>query len=174
MSPEEHVILVDENDRPLGTAEKMDAHRKGLLHRAVSVLVMDSAGRMLLQRRAADKYHSAGLWTNACCSHPRPGEDNAAAAERRLIEEMGIACRPEPLFAFVYRAELDSGLTEHEYDHVFLCRTDALPVLNPAEADDFAYMHIEDIRSDMARSPERYTEWFKILLPKFIQTQAAA
>lgn len=165
----EQVILVDEQDRELGTQEKIRAHRDASLHRAFSVFLLNSAGEMLLQRRAAGKYHSGGLWTNACCSHPRPGESTPAAAARRLREEMGIACPLEEAFAFLYRAELDGGLSEHEYDHVFLGRTDALPVPDEAEVEGWRWVDTRELVDDLRERPERYTAWFRIAIEEMLE-----
>lgn len=160
--PVEWVILVDAQDRELGQIEKMEAHEKGLLHRAFSVFVVNDAGELLLQQRAWGKYHSGGLWTNTCCSHPRPGEPVAAAAERRLSEEMGMRCELVPAFHFVYRSELDGGLIEHELDHVFMGRTSAVPVVNSEEVAGYRYARWEDVEQEMAEAPERFTVWFRI------------
>lgn len=158
----EHVILVDREDRAVGTAEKSAAHVAGALHRAFSVFVFDDAGRMLLQRRALTKYHSGGLWSNTCCSHPRPGEDTAAAAHRRLVEEMGFDCPLETAFTFVYRADVGGGLIEHEYDHVFIGRAGTQPVPNPAEVDAWRYVEIGALAGELRRHPEHFTFWFRI------------
>lgn len=161
---EERVILVDEDDVECGTAEKLAAHVEGALHRAFSVVVFNRAGEMLLQCRAAGKYHSAGLWSNACCGHPRPGEDVRKAARRRLAEEMGIDCELKPLFHLRYHADLDGGLVENEYDHVFTARYDGEPRPNPAEVQAFGWVRLRDIRRDMDEEPERYTAWFPLLV----------
>jgi isopentenyl-diphosphate delta-isomerase len=164
---EEHVILVDAHDNPVGTAEKLEAHQKGLLHRAVSVVVLNTNDRsLLLQRRALDKYHCGGLWTNTACSHPRPGETTQHAAERRLQEEMGLQLALEPLFQFTYRAEFDNGLTEHEYDHVFVGYTTHSPQLNAQEAMDSRWVSRQELKADVAKHPEHYTPWFRLLLPQ--------
>lgn len=160
---EERVILVDEGDVELGTAEKLRAHAEGALHRAFSVVVFSAAGEMLLQCRAAGKYHSAGLWSNACCGHPRPGEDVHQAARRRLAEEMGIDCELEPLFHLRYRAEFAGGLAENEYDHVFAARCHLPPRPDPAEVQAWRWVAMDDLRRDVARAPERYTAWFPLL-----------
>jgi isopentenyl-diphosphate delta-isomerase len=161
MQAVEQVILVDRDDVQVGTAEKLAAHEGGgALHRAFSVFVFDGAGRMLLQRRAPGKYHSAGLWTNACCGHPRPGEATAAGARRRLGEEMGFTCDLEPLFTFVYRAPVGGGLTEHEYDHVFAARHDADPHPDPAEVDAWRWIDPGDLRREVREHPEAFTYWF--------------
>ena len=133
----DQLILVDEQDNPIGTCEKMEAHRKGLLHRAFSVFIFDAQGRMLLQQRALSKYHSGGLWTNACCSHPFPGEDNLTAATRRLQEELGFTTSLRKAFDFYYRAAFDNGLTEHEFDHVFVGQYEGTLEVNPQEVMDY-------------------------------------
>lgn len=161
---EERVILVDEADVERGTAEKLAAHAAGALHRAFSVIVFNRAGEMLLQCRAAGKYHSAGLWSNACCGHPRPGEDVRQAARRRLAEEMGIDCELEPLFHLRYHAELDGGLAENEYDHVFAGCFDEPLRPDPAEVQAWRWARMDHIRRDLAEEPERYTAWFPLLV----------
>ncbi|MEO8885513.1 MAG: isopentenyl-diphosphate Delta-isomerase [Mucilaginibacter sp.] len=158
----ENVILVDEDDNAHGVMEKLQAHRLGELHRAISVFVFNSAGEFLLQRRAAGKYHSAGKWSNTCCSHPRPGEANLDAALRRLKEEMGIHCHLDHQFSFIYRAELENGLIEHEYDHVFMGITDIEPVPDPTEVAGYHYMNSSDLAADISQNPDSYTEWFKL------------
>jgi len=163
----EHVILVDTNDRPLGTEEKLRAHQLGLLHRAFSIFVFNTKGELLLQQRAYSKYHTGGLWTNTCCSHPRPGEELEDAVHRRLQEEMGFDCPLTKAFSFVYRATFEADkLIEHEFDHVFIGVSDTLPVPNPAEVGDFAYHPIDTIATDITKHPERYTFWFKQALDR--------
>ncbi len=159
---EERVVLVDEADRPIGTAPKLEAQRQGRLHRALSVVVRDRAGRFLLQKRARGKYHSGGLWTNTCCSHPRPDEPVAEAARRRLAEEMGIEAEPVPILTTIYRAELDNGLIEHELVHVFAVTYEGPVRPDPAEADGFAWVAPDELVADIARRPERYSYWFKL------------
>jgi isopentenyl-diphosphate Delta-isomerase len=162
----EEVILVDEADTPLGKMEKMEAHRKALLHRAFSVFIFNSKGEMLLQRRAAGKYHSPGLWTNACCSHPRPGEETLAAALRRLKEELGITTTLTKLFDFTYRSTYDNGLTEFEFDHVFVGIYDDRNIQpDPTEVSDFCFRSPGDIQTDLQRSPSKYTTWFHLAFP---------
>jgi isopentenyl-diphosphate Delta-isomerase len=163
---EEFVVLVDEADHALGVMEKMEAHRKGLLHRAISVFIFNSAGDLLIHKRAENKYHSAGLWTNACCSHPRDHEDPKDAAVRRLREEMGLECRLHPAFTFVYRAELDHDLTEHELDHVFIGTTDSAPQPDPEEVAEWKYISMNEVRRELDSAPENYTEWFRIIFPR--------
>jgi isopentenyl-diphosphate Delta-isomerase len=163
---EERVVLVDENDAEVGTLEKQRAHQEGRLHRALSVFVLNSRGEMLLQRRAAAKYHSAGLWTNTCCSHPRPGEDVEAAAHRRLREEMGIDCALTPLFAFTYRAPVGPGLVEHEYDHVFAARYDGEPAPSADEVDGWRWVAVDQVACEVAEDPEAFTPWFRVVFAR--------
>ena len=159
------VIQVDPEDQPLGTVEKLAAHQQGILHRAVSVFLLDSQGRLLLQRRATGKYHSGGLWSNTCCGHPGPGESVAQAARRRLREELGIEAELSPLLRFQYRAELEGGLTEHELDHVFLGRFDGIPHPDPNEVSAWSWNSPSDLEAAMASSPAEYTVWLRLLLP---------
>ena len=166
----EHVILVNKYDEELGLMEKMEAHEKGVLHRAFSIFLFNSKGELMLQRRALSKYHSGGLWTNTCCSHPRQGETVLEAAHRRLQEEMGMTCEMEQAFSFIYRAELDHGLTEHELDHVVLGFTDDSPILNPSEVMDWKYMPMDAVAKDIKDYPEFYTEWFKVIFEKVGKT----
>jgi len=158
----EEVILVDSTDKALGLMEKMEAHRKGLLHRAFSVFIFNSNNELLLQQRAITKYHSGGLWTNSCCSHPRSGEEILQAGKRRLSEELGISCELKKAFDFIYKSELDNQLTEHEFDHVLFGKFDGEPVINTDEVESWKYMSIPDIQADIRTNPENYTEWFKI------------
>ncbi len=160
----EHVILVDEQDHELGTMEKMEAHVKGVLHRAFSVLVFNSKGEMLIQKRSDCKYHSVGLWTNTCCSHPRPGESIEDAAQRRLKEEMGINIKPSTAYSFIYHTELDGGLIEHELDHVLTATYDGDPVINPDEAQDWQYISVSELKENIERNPEQFTHWFKLIV----------
>ena len=160
---EEQVILVDIADRAIGTMEKLAAHREGLLHRAISVFIFDEQGRLLLHQRAAHKYHSANLWTNTCCSHPRPGESAMDAAHRRLHEEMGMEADLSFAFTFRYRAAFDNGLTEHEFDHVFVGRSSDPPSPNPAEVASYKWLSQPDIERDVDTCPDSYTEWFKLI-----------
>lgn len=160
----EEVILVNEKDQPVGQMEKMEAHQKGLLHRAFSVLIFNSSDQVLLQKRASSKYHSGGLWTNTCCSHPRPGETVLEAANRRLMEEMGMTADLTERFHFIYKTDLDNDLVEHELDHVLVGQSDDLPKLNPEEAEDFKYIDLETLKEELKSSPENYTIWFKIIM----------
>lgn len=164
---EEKVILVNQHDEEVGTMPKMEAHEKAVLHRAFSVFVMNSKGETMLQQRAAEKYHSPLLWTNTCCSHQRLGETNIEAGKRRLQEEMGFQTELRELFSFIYKAPFDNGLTEHELDHVMLGFYEGEPEINPDEVASWKWMMPEDIRNDIALSPENYTAWFKIIFEKF-------
>jgi isopentenyl-diphosphate Delta-isomerase len=159
---EEVVVLVDARDNEVGTAPKLQAHREGSLHRAVSVFVFNERGQTLLQRRAEGKYHSSGLWSNACCSHPRPGERPHAAAIRRLEEEMGVQSPLRHVFSFIYRAELDRGLSEHELDHVFVGRHDSDPSPDPEEVGEWRWVDPAELRSELRDHPERFSAWFPI------------
>lgn len=160
------VILVDGHDNPVGTMGKMEVHEKALLHRAFSIFIFNSKGEMLLQKRAAGKYHSAGLWTNTCCSHPKPGEDTATAASKRLQEEMGFNTPISKAFSFVYLAPFDNGLTEHEFDHVFIGSFNGLIKPDPHEVSDYCYQSMESVKTNVQSHPDHFTEWFKIALPK--------
>lgn len=170
----ERVVLVDENDVERGSAEKLRAHADGALHRAFSVLVVNRRGELLLQRRAAEKYHSGGLWSNACCGHPRPGEDTARAARRRLREEMGFECDLTRLFGFRYRAALGNGLWENEYDHVFIGLHDADPRPDPGEVEGWRWEGPEALRREVAAAPERYTHWLPLVLERLFGAREGA
>ena len=160
------LILVNERDEPIGEMEKMEAHRVGVLHRAFSVFIFDEQGRMLLQQRSLTKYHSPGLWTNTCCSHPHPGEDTLQSATKRLNEEMGFKTTLSPLFTFTYRAEFENGLIEHEFDHVFVGRYSGEIFPNSDEVMAFRYETLEQIASELHQQPEKFTAWFRIAFPK--------
>ncbi len=165
----EQVILVDELDNELGLMEKMEAHQKGLLHRAFSVFLFDNNGNMLLQQRALGKYHSPGLWTNTCCSHPRPGEAVIDAAKRRLMEEMGIVSEVKMAFSFIYKASLDQGLTEHELDYVFVGNYEGVINPNCLEVSNYLYISKEDLKSKFEANAEDFTVWFKIAYPRVVE-----
>jgi isopentenyl-diphosphate Delta-isomerase len=165
----ENVILVDTNDTPVGQMEKLKAHLKGELHRALSVLIFNSEGEILLQQRAFSKYHTPGLWSNTCCSHPRPGEDSLEAATRRLGEEMGFTTPLIKSFDFIYKAHFDNGLIEHEFDHVFFGTFDGEPVINPEEANDSKWVKLNNLMEDMRSVPENYTVWFRIIMEKMAE-----
>ncbi len=165
----DHVILVDKNDKETGTAEKMEVHRNGLLHRAFSVFIFNDKGELLLQQRASHKYHSGGLWTNTCCSHPRPGEDTLKAAHRRLNEEMGITnCELTEKFNFIYFAELNDDLKEHEFDYVFTGTWNGTPVVNPEEVADYKWIKPSVLIADISVRPEAYTYWFKEVVERVL------
>ena len=164
---EEKVILVDKNDNQVGLMPKLEAHEKGVLHRAFSIFIFNSKYELLLQKRASAKYHSGGLWTNTCCSHPRENEDIFDAANRRLNEEMGIKTSLRKVYDFIYKAELDNQLTEHEFDHVFYGVYDNDPILNKDEADDFKWVDMETLNNDIVKNEDNYTVWFKIAFEYF-------
>src|SRR5690554_4738522 len=166
---EEQVILVNENDEQIGLMPKMEAHEKALLHRAFSVFVFNDKNELMLQQRAAHKYHSPKLWTNTCCSHQRAGESNVEAGKRRLQEEMGFVTELEESISFIYKAPFDNGLTEHEYDHILIGKYQNAPNINPEEVLDWKWMSLESVKSDMSLKPELYTEWFKIIFEKFYE-----
>lgn len=155
------VILVDGQDRQIGTAEKFEAHQQGLLHRAFSIFVFNSKKELLLQKRAKKKYHSGGLWSNTCCSHPQPDEDTETVAHRRLKEEMGFDCPLREVFSFTYKTEFSSGLIEHELDHVFIGFFDGQPRLDPKEAEDWRWMSADQLLEEFEKHPESYTYWLK-------------
>lgn len=163
---EEQVILIDETDREIGSEEKITAHEKGVRHRAFSVFIFSSAGKLMLQKRADGKYHSAGLWTNTCCGHPRPGEETQDAAKRRLQEEMGFSCDLKEVFLFAYRTELENGLTENEIDHVFFGEHNDAPRADPLEASDWKWVSREELELDVHSSPKRYTYWLSCCFSK--------
>jgi isopentenyl-diphosphate delta-isomerase len=160
----EKVILVDEHDNELGSMEKMEAHRAGALHRAFSVILFNSKGEMLLQKRSANKYHSAGLWTNTCCSHPKPSERMEVAVRRRLKEEMGIDTQPVYAYKFMYRVALDNKLIEHEMDYVYMGLFDAEPVINTSEVENWRFMNLTEIRKEISENPESFTHWFRLIV----------
>lgn len=162
---EQMLVLVNEQDEPMGLMEKMEVHRKALLHRAFSVFLFNSQGQMLLQRRAFEKYHSGGLWTNTCCSHPYPDESPVQAATRRMREELGFEAAVEPAFHFIYKAALDNELTEYEFDHVMVGTYDGQVFPNKEEVVDYRYVNMADLRDSIDNQPQQYTAWFKIAFP---------
>ena len=168
----EYVVLVDKNDNAIGTMEKQQAHVEGALHRAFSIFIFNSENQLLLQKRASSKYHCGGLWTNTCCSHPRENEIVLDAATRRLQEEMGMQCELKPIFSFVYKAQFENGLTEHEYDHVFVGHSDQLPKLNAEEAEDYRYIGLEELHTEIKVSPQNFTPWFLIALDRVTEFNA--
>lgn len=167
---EENVILVNEKDEQIGLMPKMEAHQKGVLHRAFSVFIFNKKDELMLQQRAHSKYHSPGLWTNTCCSHQREGESNIQAGKRRLQEEMGFITDLKDTISFIYKAPFDNGLTEYEFDHILVGKYDEDPILNPEEAAAFKWMSLEDVKKDMEVNPQLYTAWFKIIFDKYYQT----
>lgn len=166
---EEKVILVDKQDNPIGLMPKMEAHEKGVLHRAFSVFILNNAGDLMLQQRALHKYHSPGLWTNTCCSHQRDGESNIAAGQRRLYEEMGFVTPLREVTSFIYKAPFDNGLTEHELDHIMIGQYNHEPIINPDEVADWKWMPIDAVRDDINQHPQNYTVWFIIIFEQFYE-----
>ena len=158
------VILVDEQDRQVGTQEKLAAHRAGVLHRAFSIFIFNSKGQMFLQKRAPCKCHSGELWSNACCSHPRPGEELLPAAHRRLQEELGFDCPLREVGSFIYKVDLGTGVSEHEFDHVLVGQSDATPKVDPKEASEWALRNVADIQNDLQTHPELFSYWFPLAL----------
>ena len=165
----EYVVLVDNKDNQIGLMEKQAAHVNPTLHRAFSIFVFNSKGEMLLQQRALTKYHTPGLWTNTCCSHPRDGESLQQATKRRLMEEMGMECDLKEVFSFIYKADVMQGLIEHEFDHVFVGTTDVTPIINREEVESYKYETIENIKKDIEKNPANYTAWFKIAFAKLAE-----
>lgn len=166
---EEQVILVNEKDEQIGLMPKMEAHEKGLLHRAFSVFVFNDKNELMVQQRAGHKYHSPLLWTNTCCSHQREGEDNISAGKRRLQEEMGFETDLKETISFIYKAPFDNGLTEHEYDHILIGYYNDEPNINPEEVADWKWMSLQAVNADIKANPNQYTEWFKIIFEKFYE-----
>ena len=164
---EDKVILVDSNDNQIGLMPKLEAHKKGVLHRAFSVFIFNNDGELMLQRRALTKYHSPGLWTNTCCSHQRDGETNIISGKRRLNEEMGFDTELFEKTSFIYKAKFDNGLTEHEFDHVLVGSYNHSPIINPNEVDSWKWMSMENVKKDIKDHPENYTAWFKIIFEKY-------
>jgi len=164
---EEQVILVDEQDNPIGLMPKLEAHQKAVLHRAFSVFILNAKGELMLQQRAKHKYHSPGLWTNTCCSHQRQGETNIQAGIRRLQEEMGFTTDLKEIISFIYKAPFDNGLTEHEFDHVLIGYYEDSPIINHDEVADWKWMPLEYVKNDIDTYPELYTVWFVIIFTKF-------
>ena len=164
---EEQVILVDEQDNPIGLMPKLEAHQKAVLHRAFSVFILNAKGELMLQQRAKHKYHSPALWTNTCCSHQRQGETNVQAGMRRLQEEMGFTTDLKEIISFIYKAPFDNGLTEHEFDHVLIGYYEDSPIINDDEVADWKWMPLEDVKNDIDTNPENYTVWFVIIFTKF-------
>ncbi len=166
---EEQVILVNENDEQIGLMPKMEAHEKGVLHRAFSVFIFNDKNELMLQQRALEKYHSPGLWTNTCCSHQRNGETSLQAGVRRLEEEMGFVTTLKETTSFIYKAPFDNGLTEHELDHILVGHFDEDPKINEDEVASWKWMPLEEVKTDIEENPQLYTAWFKIIFDKFYQ-----
>ena len=160
------LITVDAEDNVIGEIAKLEGHRKGILHRAFSIFIFNPEGKWLMQQRAFNKYHSGGLWTNTCCSHPHPGQLTEEAAINRLYEEMGIWCNIQHIFEFTYKASFGNGLTEYEYDHIFTGVTDTLPEINKEEVHSYKFMSFEEIKTEVEENPDHFTEWFKIIYEK--------
>lgn len=167
----EHIILVNENNEEIGQGEKIKVHQEGRLHRAFSIFIFNSKGELLVQKRARMKYHSGGLWTNTVCSHPRVGENIEDAAHRRLKEEIGFDCPIKEIFSFIYNIKFNNGLTENEYDHVFIGRFDGKIVPNLEEAEDWKWINLEELKKSLKENPERYSYWFKIALDKLLNIE---
>jgi len=160
----EFVVLVDEKDNDIGVMEKLQAHKEGLLHRAFSVFIFNDKNELLMQQRALSKYHSAGLWTNTCCSHPRPNETVKDAANRRLFEEMGMSCSLTIKTNFIYKTNFDNGLTEHELDYILVGSTNQNPIINKDEVESFKWQTLDNLKKDVVLNPNNYTSWFKIAI----------
>jgi isopentenyl-diphosphate delta-isomerase len=158
------IILVDKNDNEIGTGNKLEVHQKGILHRAFSVFVWNKQGQLMMQQRAKEKYHTPGLWSNTCCSHPKPGEDTEAGAHRRLQEEMGFDCELKEEMTVIYHSRFENDLTEHEYDHVFFGHYDGEPNINKEEVHAWEWMTVNELLRDVRVNPDNYTVWFKIIL----------
>lgn len=168
MVEKENVVLITEQDEPIGLMEKQEAHVAGVLHRAFSVFIFNHKGELLIQQRAFEKYHTPGKWTNTCCSHPREGETYEEGASRRLQEEMGFTCPIEHQFNFIYKADVGQGLTEHELDHVFKGVYNEEPVINPEEVAAYKWIDFDELQQDVQNNPEEYTPWFRIILKEYL------
>ncbi len=168
MVEKENVVLITEQDEPIGLMEKQEAHVAGVLHRAFSVFIFNDKGELLIQQRAFEKYHTPGKWTNTCCSHPREGETYEEGASRRLQEEMGFTCPIEYQFDFIYKAYVGQGLTEHELDHVFKGVYNEEPVINPEEVAAYKWIDFDELQQDVQNNPEEYTPWFRIILKEYL------
>lgn len=161
------VILVNQQDEQIGLMEKLRAHESAVLHRAVSVFIFNKKGELLIQKRASDKYHGAGLWTNTCCTHPCDGESNVECAHRRLREEMGFEAQLDERFSFTYKSNVENGLIEHEFDHVFFGVYDGEIKPDPKEVEDYTFVSLGNVSKDADQHPEQYSIWFRIILEKF-------
>lgn len=161
------LILVDKNDKKIGEEEKLKAHEEGKLHRAFSIIIINSRNQILIQRRAKCKYHCPGLWSNTACSHPSPGKGIEEAARRRLKEEMGFSCRINKIGKFYYKKKFSNGLTENEIDYVFLGRSNKKPRINKEEVSDYKWIYMEDLKKDIRKNPGKYTYWFKLIVKRY-------
>ena len=166
---EEQVVLVNEKDEKVGLMPKLEAHEKGVLHRAFSVFIFNDKNELMLQQRALHKYHTPGLWANTCCSHQRDGESSIEAGKRRLYEEMGFSVDLKETTTFIYKAPFDNGLTEHELDHILIGKYAGEPTINSEEVAAWKWMELEEVKKDIQNNPEIYTPWFKIIFDKFYQ-----
>lgn len=169
MEERNKVVLINERDTTVGEMDKMEAHQKGILHRAFSIFLFNSNNEMLIQQRASEKYHGADLWTNACCSHPQLNEDVMESAQKRLVFEMGIRCEIKNAFSFLYKASVENDLIEHEFDHVFIGYTDTDPIPNPQEVQSFKWLDMTVLSKDIHENPEKYTYWFKMASPRIAE-----
>ncbi len=168
---EQKVILVDQNDKEIGLEDKLKAHHQGKLHRAISVYIFNSKGQILMQQRAAGKYHSGSLWSNTCCSNCYEGESAESSARRALNDEMGVECNIKEVFCTIYKTEVGGGLTEHEYLHVFFGRYDGKPETNKTEVMDWKWIELDELVHDVESNPQKYTEWLKLLLSGRLQKE---
>ncbi len=162
----QQVILVDKNNRKIGIEEKIKAHKEGKLHRAFSIFIFNSKGELLIQQRAKTKYHSEGLWSNSVCSHPKPNELYRQSAEKRLKEELGFSCKLKKSFCFIYNTGFQNGLTENEYDCVFIGKFNGKPKLNKKEVSGYKWISVKSLKQDIVKNPKKYTVWLKIALNK--------
>ena len=165
------VILVDQNDNEIGLMDKLEVHQKGLLHRAFSILLFNDRGEWLIQKRSATKYHCAGLWSNTCCSHPKPNELIMDAANRRLLEELNISANLQYSHSFIYKADMDNNLIEHEYDHVLIGTFNENPLANKAEIEDLKYISLSDLKSEIQKNPEQFTYWLKWIVQNWSEVK---
>jgi len=170
---EERVILVDESDQEIGSQEKLEAHKKGNLHRAFSIFVFNPDGQLLLQKRSTKKYHSDGLWSNTCCSHPRPGEPFELEVRKKLMQEMGFQCDLQRIFSFTYKIKFKNNLIENELDHVWIGRYDGNPKPNPDEVDDWKWIDLETLINDLKKNPQIYSYWLKICIDRVLEFRVA-
>ncbi|MES2558498.1 MAG: isopentenyl-diphosphate Delta-isomerase [Bacteroidota bacterium] len=169
MKQPEYVVLVDADNNEIGIMEKQEAHEKAVLHRAFSLFIFNTKGELILQQRAHNKYHSGGLWTNTCCSHPRARETTLAAAHRRLSEEMGFDCELSERFSFVYQTPFDNGLSEHELDFVYTGTFDSIPQINSLEVAAYRWITLDNLIKEVQEHPGHFTSWFQIILKEYLE-----